>query len=325
MPKSRAFYFENCVLFETTDFMLEHADCISCDDNSISSSGRCDTISCTVDYLYENFPDEEVDDVCSVGQVVAKRCINSRTLQIRVCDEEAVEHNLGLVEIGILFSFTYITRIICLHESDLRNYSNWGLDSDSFSSLRDSDDISNQYDKSFEVKCKKAEEEPTNISGIQTTVAISDMLTKGSLHSSLFIKFIPDVGNIKIGYGLFTSEIIESCTPIGEYVGVLLTSMPEPSSYSLNYPCSDGNHEINATEYGNMTRFINHSSDPNCSFKHVLFEGIVHVICVSFTYVCILYSLPSLKSKSGENILYQCHHMYFYCSRKSTFYYLTFN
>ena len=288
MPRNRAFFFENCVLYEMTA-SIEQADCISCDD-SISSSSCCDTVSCRSDYIYGTSPNMPRDVVASDAKDVQKNCINSQTLQIRVYDEESVEHNLGLVDIGILFSFTYITRIICLHESDLRNYSSWGVDSDSFSCSRYSDDVSKN--NSFEIESKIAEEEPTNISGIQITVAISDMLTKGSLHSCLFVKFIPDVGNIKVGYGLFASEIIESCTPIGEYVGILLTSMPEPSSYSLNYPCSDGNHEINATEYGNMTRFINHSSNPNCSFKHVLFEGIVHVICVSLTYARFLYFSP---------------------------------
>ena len=282
IPDNRSYFFQNCVLCAISDIKLHQHNCISCNEDESSSS--CHDI---VSYGGDSFSRDPLDTVGAVSDIdreVEPVYLNSQEVRIRVYDEELGAHYLGLDDIGILFGFTYISRLICLHESDLRNYQNWGLDSESFSCL---ENIHKTFDcdRTIGIERRKTAEETLNVSGIEATAGIIDMLIAGGLHSDLFIKFIPDVGNIKIGYGLFTNETIDINTPLGEYVGILLTSMPEPSSYSLNYPCSDGNHEINATEYGNITRFINHSNNANCSFKHVLFEGIVHVICVSFTRV----------------------------------------
>ena len=38
------------------------------------------------------------------------------------------------------------------------------------------------------------------------------------------------------------------------------TSTSTPTDYAMFYPSSDGGYEIDAKEYGNLTRFINHST-----------------------------------------------------------------
>jgi SET domain-containing protein len=43
--------------------------------------------------------------------------------------------------------------------------------------------------------------------------------------------------------------------------------------------------KIDAIEYGNIIRFINHSNNPNCQFKRLYHCGINHIICVSLTDV----------------------------------------
>jgi hypothetical protein len=36
---------------------------------------------------------------------------------------------------------------------------------------------------------------------------------------------------------------------------------------------------VNAFDFGNVIRFINHSIIPNADFRKVFFEGLVHVVC----------------------------------------------
>lgn len=125
-------------------------------------------------------------------------------------------------------------------------------------------------------------------------INIINQLSKGEIHSNLYIKYIPTIDNIEVGYGLYTEKKIMKNSMIGEYVGVILTSTYGSSDYSVNYPCNNGNHEINALEYGNITRFINHSTDSyNCIFKYILCEDIIHIIIVSFVYLLEVFILAS--------------------------------
>jgi len=42
---------------------------------------------------------------------------------------------------------------------------------------------------------------------------------------------------------------------------------------------------VNAFDYGNAIRFVNHSQSPNADFRKVFFEGLVHVVCTTITKV----------------------------------------
>ena len=91
------------------------------------------------------------------------------------------------------------------------------------------------------------------------------------------MKKLPDVGGVDVGHGLFSDAGIAAGSFIAEYVGVLYARRGAPSAYSLFYPCHDGSYEVDAAEYGNVCRFVNHSSTRcNAAYKHVLHQ----VTCV---------------------------------------------
>lgn len=91
------------------------------------------------------------------------------------------------------------------------------------------------------------------------------------------MKKLPDVGGVDVGHGLFSDAGIAAGSFIAEYVGVLYARRGAPSAYSLFYPCHDGSYEVDAAEYGNVCRFVNHSSTRcNAAYKHVLHQ----VMCV---------------------------------------------
>jgi hypothetical protein len=161
---------------------------------------------------------------------------------------------LSLGDIGSIFGFTYTSRLIFFHEKDLRNYYSWGFD-------RNACDASSQ------------------------DLGIVDFLDAGNVIDGLSVRYIGEVGGIDVGYGLFVDVHVRKGTAIGEYVGVVMKSSGPPSSYSFNYPSCDGGYYIEAVEYGNLLRFINHSSRPNCEYKIVFHEGISHIVAVSKTYL----------------------------------------
>jgi hypothetical protein len=101
------------------------------------------------------------------------------------------------------------------------------------------------------------------------------------LYSSLSIREVGVVGGIDLGHGLFAERRLSAHSLLGEYVGVVASSA-SPTPYSLNYPSSTGGHEINASEVGNIIRFVNHSKCPNAVFRSVVLDGLAHVLCVSF-------------------------------------------
>lgn len=92
-----------------------------------------------------------------------------------------------------------------------------------------------------------------------------------------------------IGYGLFATRDIPCGEFIGEYTGLVRSSAAIASfdSYGCIYPnCQDAMH-ISAKEYGNIIRFINHSTAPNVAFKSIYHESLMHVVCVSLFVLCL--------------------------------------
>lgn len=101
--------------------------------------------------------------------------------------------------------------------------------------------------------------------------------------------YIPQVSirylNEALGHGLFLEEMVEEGSYVGEYTGVVrkndLRRYFSPiNNYCYEYPVPDDlgkNHVIDATS-GSLTRFINHSFDPNLKPVYVFYEGFYHLI-----------------------------------------------
>jgi hypothetical protein len=162
---------------------------------------------------------------------------------------------LTFSEIGERFGFEYSTRLQFLHESELRSVAYWSVD---------------------EIEGA----EWTNIPRLANVEDIRAFLDEGVvLNSSLSIREVGVVGGIDLGHGLFAESHLSADCLLGEYVGVVASSA-SPTPYSLNYPSSTGGHEINASEVGNIIRFVNHSEYPNAVFRSVVLDGLAHVLCV---------------------------------------------
>jgi uncharacterized protein len=114
--------------------------------------------------------------------------------------------------------------------------------------------------------------------------------------SKIASAYIPDVSirwiDEQVGYGLFTEEVIEAGSYVGEYTGVVrendIRRYLEPlNHYCYQYPVDDSlgrNYVIDATS-GNLTRFINHSFDPNLKPSHVYIDGFYHLIFIAMKRV----------------------------------------
>ena len=158
---------------------------------------------------------------------------------------------VSLFEIGEIFGFDYAKHISFLHEKDLRNLIIMGID--------------------------VVDNEHMNIG-----TGFGTMLEAGELCNDISLRFVGNVNNIAVGYGLYAEHSIRSGVMIGEYSGLVVSSsVSSTSAYSLTYPSPNNDLEINASETGNLIRFVNHSEAPNCEFCHYFHERLMHVICVS--------------------------------------------
>jgi hypothetical protein len=168
-------------------------------------------------------------------------------------DDDESSVTLRVSDLGKHFQFTFIRQLYFLHEADLRNYHIWGYDHDA---------------------CDQN----------TTDLGIQEQVNCGAQCHGLVVKKLPSVGGLDVGWGLFTSSSVALTAGqyVAEYVGVLYSKGADPSAYSLFYPSSDGSYEIDALEFGNLSRFINHSSTKNNAvYKHILHQGVIHVICVA--------------------------------------------
>jgi hypothetical protein len=174
---------------------------------------------------------------------------------IKFIDENGIETFITLSKLSEILKFEYISKLQFLHESDLRNIKFWGID---FPNDFNTSDLLN----------------------------FTDYLVSSYISDDIYVAYIGLVNDIDVGYGIFASTNISNGSFIGEYVGILEPSLT-CTSYSLNYPCLDGMHQINAQICGNIIRLMNHSPNPNCTFQIVSHEGMLHVICVSQFNCCI--------------------------------------
>jgi hypothetical protein len=157
---------------------------------------------------------------------------------------------MSLNEIGLRFGFVYSPRLVFIHEKELRNYYSWGFDREACSFTAAELDIEN-------------------------------LLDRGGLTDGLCVGHVGEVDGVDVGYGLFTEIDIRKGTVIGEYVGIVSSLSGSSSAYAFNYPSTDGGYTVEAVEYGNLMRFMNHSDNPNCAYHTVYHEGIAHLVAVS--------------------------------------------
>ncbi len=91
--------------------------------------------------------------------------------------------------------------------------------------------------------------------------------------------------NNEIGYGVFTTTLIQKDSFVCEYVGTIRKNDSrrylEPlNDYCYQYPIVDErgvNYIIDSTS-GNLSRFINHSFSPNLRPVYAFKEGYLHLI-----------------------------------------------
>lgn len=91
----------------------------------------------------------------------------------------------------------------------------------------------------------------------------------------LHVRFVDET----VGFGLFSTTTLPSSSFVGEYTGVVRSSSTL-NGYSMDYYSlgMEEDLQIDASEYGSLMRFLNHSDDPNCEFVHVWHRGLFHVM-----------------------------------------------
>ena len=97
------------------------------------------------------------------------------------------------------------------------------------------------------------------------------------------IRYIDSVLN----YGVFAEESIPKGKFIGEYTGVIRKrkwGSDRKNDYCFEYTIGDWIYNpfiIDAKDEGNMTRFMNHSEDPNIESLSVFADGLMHIIFIT--------------------------------------------
>ncbi len=130
--------------------------------------------------------------------------------------------------------------------------------------------------------------------------------------------YIPDVSirylDESLGHGLFLEETIEAGSYVGEYTGIVRKNdlrryFAPINNYCYEYPVADDlgkSHVIDATS-GSLTRFINHSFDPNLRPVHVFYEGFYHLIFLAIRRI-----------EKGTQLCYNYGQNYWYIRRPPT-------
>ncbi len=93
----------------------------------------------------------------------------------------------------------------------------------------------------------------------------------------------------EVGYGLFAAKDIPAGSYVGEYTGIIrkndLRRCFEPlNDYCALYPVEDELSKrlfLDAKQFGNLTRFINHSNTPNLEVRHLFCDGFYHRVFIA--------------------------------------------
>ena len=100
--------------------------------------------------------------------------------------------------------------------------------------------------------------------------------------------------NEKIGLGIFSLQNISEETFLGQYSGIVKKRkrfLIKNSDYLLRYSIEnvdDKEYVIDAKEYGNFSRFINHSQNPNVEIRTIVLDNIIYKT---------LFSIKKIKEK----------------------------
>jgi hypothetical protein len=103
---------------------------------------------------------------------------------------------------------------------------------------------------------------------------------RGNIPLDLTIAWIDET----MGYGVWTNMDIPAHTYIGEYTGILRKRLffgRWKNRYCFDYNIGEGRNSgyvVDAQDFGNYTRFINHSFDPNLEPASVYCDGRVPII-----------------------------------------------
>lgn len=102
-----------------------------------------------------------------------------------------------------------------------------------------------------------------------------------------------------VGYGVFADKDLAKKTYIGEYTGTVrqvFIKHWKSTDYWFVYPLEEicrVYYAIDASKQGNITRFVNHSDEPNCEMTSVFAHGAYHIV---------LYTKRPIKA--GEQLTY---------------------
>lgn len=94
------------------------------------------------------------------------------------------------------------------------------------------------------------------------------------------------------GRGVFALQFIPEKTKIVEYVGEIITKTEaikrlDAQGDAPNYIMKTRTAYIDANKYGNISRFINHSCDPNCHVEEWYVDNLPRVIVVAIKSIQI--------------------------------------
>lgn len=84
-----------------------------------------------------------------------------------------------------------------------------------------------------------------------------------------------------VGYGIIAGEDLPAWTYIGQYAGVVRKRKKEcgnPYIFGYDIAGESTSYVIDAKEFGNHTRFLNHSSTPTLYSRWMIMEGLCRVI-----------------------------------------------
>lgn len=114
------------------------------------------------------------------------------------------------------------------------------------------------------------------------TKALIEKQVRLSRLTQAAIKFIDK----ELGYGVFATSDIPQYTFVGEYSGIIrrrTARKDQFNNYIFGYTAASNatRYVIDAKHEGNLTRFINHSFEPNLISRWITIDGITRIVFVT--------------------------------------------
>lgn len=192
------------------------------------------------------------------------------------------------------------------------------LDSDNYSINNLEKELGFKFLKKnvFETKEEEQKVKEKGMKKFETNIIPSEQIENGIKFKEMIqTAYIPKVSihflNEDVGHGLFAQEALSIGVYVGEYTGTVRENdrrYLEPlNNYCYEYPVPDEdgiNYVIDAT-HGNLTRFINHSYQPNLKPMYAFIDGFYHLIFLSIKSI-----------NKGEQLVYNYGNNYWYLRGK---------